>query len=105
MPDIEAVLEQCKYLIREGRGKEKGHLLLIDADQKKRNENKGPKPKTKFGLQTDSPEAYSELNKCKDFVIRKCGNKSVAITLLIWAWRQLDERTINKLLAAGEGPE
>jgi hypothetical protein len=105
MPDVQAVLEQCRWLISKGRGNEKAHLLLVEAEEKKRIENTGPKPRTKFVIETDSPEAYAEMHKCKDFVIKHCKNKAVAITMLLWAWRQLDAATLDKLMAAGEGPD
>jgi hypothetical protein len=105
MPSKRAALEKLKYEVNElGEGDDPCHIVDIKKEQAKRNTNDGPQPKTKFGFETDSPEAYRELNKCKDFVIKTVGNKSVAITLLIWAWRQLDESTIHKLLAAGEVP-
>jgi hypothetical protein len=105
MPSVSMAIEFLKALEGKGRGGEKVHVVLVEEEQKARIENKGPKPRTKFVIETDSPEAYTELHKCKDFIIAKAGNKSVAISLMIWAWRKLDGPMIDHLLAAGEGPE
>ena len=104
MPSIDMGIEYLQQLRRQGRGTEKIHIVLIEEEQKKRIKNEGPKPATKFVIETDSPEAYTELHKCKDFIIAHCKNKSVGITMMIWAWKQLDGPTLDKLMAAGEGP-
>ena len=104
MPSIEMGIEYLQQLRRQGRGSEKIHIVLVEEEQKKRIKNDGPKPATKFVIETDLPEAYTELHKCKDFIIHHCKNKAVAITMMIWALRQLDGPTLDKLMAAGEGP-
>ena len=101
MPSVRTAIEYLKDLEKKGRGDEPCHVVLWPEEHKKRKERK---EQTRFAIETDSHEAYVALNEAKDLVVKRCRNKSVAITLLIWAWRQLDDATIDKLMAVGERP-
>lgn len=103
MPSAADAKAQMEWMISKGRGNEKVHVVLVEEIQKKRIKNDGPKPQTRFVLETDSPEAYSEMHLERDRIIRKCGNKSVAISLLIRAWRDaLCDQVLDQILAQME---
>jgi predicted PhzF superfamily epimerase YddE/YHI9 len=97
-------LEQLKDMIRKGRGNEKVHIVLVEQEQRERIENKGPKPKTRFQIETDDAEMYSALNLEKDRIIRRAKNKSVGISLMHLAWKRLTDAIIDAVLAEEEGP-
>jgi hypothetical protein len=96
---VTTAIEYLQSLKAKGRGNESCHVVLWPEEHKARRERK---EMSRFAIETDSHEAYMALNEAKDFVIKHCGNKAVAITMLIWAWRQLDGPTLDKLMAAGE---
>jgi hypothetical protein len=90
--------------IREGRGDEPCHIVDIQKEAKKRSENDGPQPKTRFQMECDDGEMYSSLNLEKDRIIKRARNKSVALSLMLLAWRRLTDPMIDKILAEYEGP-
>jgi hypothetical protein len=80
------------------------HLVDVRKEQKKRVKNEAGS--TRFVLVCDTPEAYSELHAEKDRIIKHCVNKSLAISLMIRAWRDaLSEQELDRLLAALEVEE
>ena len=100
MPSVNMVLEQCQWLIRKGRGNEKAHLVLIEQEAKKRIENKGERPKTRFGFETGDPELYSALHAEKERILRRCGlHKTIALTILLRAWERMSDAQIDKILS------
>ena len=44
-----------------GKENETIHVVWTDQDRKRKRENKGPKPQTRFTLNCDSPEAFADL--------------------------------------------
>lgn len=101
MPSVTTAIEYLKSLEAKGRGNETCHVVLWPEEHKKRRECK---EQTRFQIETDSHEAYVALNDAKDFIVKHCRNKAVAITMMIWALRQLDGPTLDKLMAVGERP-
>jgi hypothetical protein len=103
MPQVCEEYERLKWLVSSGKGHERcTAVVLVRQEAKKRVENAGPKPKTRFIFETDSAAAYSELNREKDRVIEAAGNKSIGVSLLIRAWAELDEPRIKAWMAEGE---
>jgi hypothetical protein len=96
---VDAVFERCVFLRGKGRGSEKALLILPEVEAKKRVENSGPKPKTRFIMETDDPEMYSRFNAQKDRWFRLIPNKSVAVDMLCRMW---EEPTDGVIQAFGE---
>lgn len=106
MPSVKEEYERLKWLMNSGKENDRcTPVVLVKQAAKERIANKGPKPKTKFIFETNSPEAYSEFNREKDRVLETCGNKAVAVTLLIRAWEELTPEKIAAQMAEGEGQE
>lgn len=101
MPSKKELLEQLrKEVEQEGRGEERAFLGDVRKAQQERVENK--KQRTIFKADTGSPEIYVSLNKSKDFVFDHIENKTVAWTVLAWAWARLrDKELLDKILAEG----
>lgn len=85
MATITEEWQRLKFLAEHGRGDEKCHIVFIEQEAKERIAN--TKAKTKFVLETDSPDAYSRFNELKDRWFAAI-NKSVAISL----WLKLLDR-------------
>ena len=102
MATVREEFVRLQWLIAHGRGEEKCHIVLIDEEAKVRIANQGPKPRTRFIMETDCPQAYSDLNAEKDRWLRVIGNKSVCVSLMIQAWQRY---TIEELRLAAEGME
>lgn len=90
MATIDSEWERLGFLRGKGRGREKCHVVLIEEEARARVENAGPRPKTKFVMETDDPAMYSRLNELKDrwFAII---NKSVALSLMADLWDKSDD--------------
>lgn len=97
-------LARLRFLVKNGRGQEKCHVVLIEEEARKRKENAGPKPKTRFQWETDFADGYSELNKGKDRLMRMIPNKQVAITVAGILWNETPEDAVRRL-AEMEQPE
>jgi hypothetical protein len=93
---------RLQALEANGCGNETIHIVYVEREAKARAENAGPKPKTRFIFEVDSPEAYAELNREKDRWLRVIVNKQVAISLLIAAWAKPSD---DELRRAAEGIE
>lgn len=81
MGTIDSEYERLGFLRTKGRGQEKCHIVLIEEEARERIKNPGPKPKTKFVVETDDPEMYSKLNELKDRWFANA-NKSVALSMM-----------------------
>jgi len=97
MATIREEAARLRFLVRNGRGEEKAHVVLIEEEARKRKENTGPKPKTRFQWDTDYPEGYSELNAGKDRLMQIIGNKQVAISIAAKLWLETDESVLREL--------
>lgn len=82
MATISEERARLQFLESKGRGDEKCHLVLIEVEAAERIKNAGPRPKTKFVLETDQPDLYSKFNELKDRWL-KAANKSVALTVWV----------------------
>lgn len=87
MATIDEEWRRLKFLAEHGRSQEKVHVAFIEVEAKERIENKGPRPKTKFVVETDDPMLYSDFNRLKDRWFG-CANKSVALTVMRDLWDQ-----------------
>jgi hypothetical protein len=82
------------------------HLIDVTAEQAKRVKNDGPQPKTRFQIELGDAELYRQWNLEKDRILKRVGNKSIALTLMQRAWSEaLCDSEIDKILAEQEGPE
>jgi hypothetical protein len=97
MASIAEELERLKGLVANGCGNETIHIVYVEREAKARAENAGPKPKTRFIFEVDSPEAYAELNRQKDRWLRVIVNKQVAISLLIDAWAKPSDEELRRM--------
>lgn len=98
------VLEEINALklkVLAGKENEMVHVVYVDQDRKRKRENKGPKPQTRFTLNCDSPEAFAELYGHWDRIMLQVRNKSIAITILIDWLRALTPERIEKKLKDG----
>jgi len=102
MPSKRAAIDWLKFECDNGRGDEPCHVIDIKKEQKARINNDGPQPKTKFAIETDSPDVYSRMNREKDRVIKRVGNKAVAVDLLARAWETLTDQVLDRILASEE---
>jgi hypothetical protein len=90
MATIREEAARLQWLISKGRGEEKAHVILIEEEARKRKENAGPQPKTRFQFETDDPDMYSRLNELKDRWL-KGRNKSVALSVMADHWDLSEE--------------
>jgi hypothetical protein len=97
------VLERLKFEVGQGRGEEPCHLVDINAVAKERIKN--DKKVTRFVLGTDDPDACAALHAESHRIIKRARNKSVAISLMIRAWKDaLADGEIDRILAEDECP-
>lgn len=102
MPTISQAAEYYRKAVKDGKGDlHTGHCFIVEEEAQKRTENDGPKPKTRFQMETDDPEMYSAFNAEKDRIIAAAGNKSVALSIMHRAWQQLTNEMV-RTLAEGE---
>lgn len=104
MPSKRMAIEWLNDEVRKGRGDEPCHIVDITKEARARAENAGPKPKTRFQMETDDPELYRQFNIERSRIIKRTGNKSVALTLLLKSWQWMTDALIDKVLAEQEGP-
>jgi hypothetical protein len=79
------------------------HIIDVTAEQEKRKKNDGPQPKTRVQFETDDPEMYRAFAAEKDRIVKRAGNKSIAMTLMLRAWQWMTDPIIDKLIADTEG--
>lgn len=104
MAEVRIEFEKLKYAMEHGHADEKIHVTWVERDQAERIKNN--KRVTKFVLETKDPDACSELHKEWDRIVRRVGNKSIALSLIVRAWRDaLADGELDKILAAMEGPD
>ena len=95
MATVSEEIARLKFLETKGRGGEKCHVILIEEEARERIKNDGPKPKTRFSIETDDPAMYSRFNELKDRWLGRA-NKSVALTVMANRW-DLTEDHIQEL--------
>jgi hypothetical protein len=104
MPSKAAALEWLKSEVAHGRGEDKCHVIDVTAEAKERIKN--DKKQTRFVLACDTPEAFSALHFEWDRIVKRVGNKSVAITLVTRAWSEaLANAEIDKLMATWDAED
>lgn len=95
MPDVEAALEHCKWLISKGRGKEPAKLVLPRLERQKRVANKEQRTRVQFDC---TPEEYSEWHVQFKRYIEASGNHPViARSIMLRLLAQLDTSSIERL--------
>lgn len=81
------------------------HIVDHTKERAERERNDGPKPKTRFQIELDDAELYSQWNHEKDRIITRCHNKAIALDFMYRAWRDaLADAEIDRMLADEEGP-
>lgn len=99
MATIHQELEKLKFEVAQGRGNEKIHITFVERDQAERA--KINRAVTKFVLETKSPEACAELHAEYGRILKRVGNKSIALSLVVKAWREaLSDGELDKIMAA-----
>lgn len=102
MPSISAIRERCDYLIGQGRGNESAHLVVWDEELRARRETK---EKTRVQFETDSHDLYVAFNEEIHRVIKRTGNKAIALDILLDWLRGLTDANVDKLCAMREKPD
>lgn len=104
MATIAQELEKLKFEVSKGRGGEKIHVTWVERDQAERIKNN--RLVTKFVLETKDPYVCSDLHREWERIIKRIGNKTLALELCHRAWRDaLSNVELDKILAAMEGSE
>lgn len=98
MPTLKDEYARMQFLMSKGHGDERcTPVVLVEQEAKQRIANNGDKPKTRFTFETDSPQAYSDLNAEKDRYLRVIENKVVAIQIFISALRAYDDEQLREM--------
>lgn len=101
MPSLRVALERLKWELAQGRGDEKIHITFVERDQKERIKN--DKRVTRFQIETKDPDACAELHREWERIIKRVHNKSIALGLIIRAWREgLSDSDLDRILAEDE---
>jgi hypothetical protein len=104
MASIRQELEKLRFEVEHGRGEEKIHVTYVERDQAERIKNNNRV--TRFTLETKDPDLCSELHAEWERIIKRVGNKSIALSLIHQAWRDaLSDKVLDQVLAQMEGPE
>jgi len=98
MPDVNAALEHCKFLISKGRGNEAAVLYLPRIEAQKRKANREKRKRIIWDVDEAS---YSRFNAERDRWIGVCVNKTVAVSLMCDVLAAVSEETMRRLLEAG----
>jgi hypothetical protein len=96
MATIAEELAKLQALCLQGCGSETVHVVFVEREAKARSENAGPKPKTRLIRELDSAEAYGEFNAEFDRYIRCAVNKTVGISAMIQALKQISDEAIRE---------
>jgi hypothetical protein len=95
-------LEKLKFEVSKGRGGERIHVTWVERDQADRIKNNNRV--TRFSLETKDPDLCAELHREWERVIKRVGNKSIALSLIHQAWRDaLSDKVLDQILAQMEG--
>jgi hypothetical protein len=81
------------------------HIIDVTDEQEKRVKNDGPQPKTRFQIELEDAELYRQWNMQKDRILKRVGNKAIALSLMHRAWSEaLSDAEIDRIVAEEEGP-
>ena len=94
-------LQRLKQLVHSGKGSETIHVVFTDREAKARKENKGPKPKTRFMVETHSPEGYAALNVQKDRYFRILKNPVIVADIMARALSMVGDAQLQAWLDEG----
>ena len=101
--NAETCLEYFRQKVARG-DKSEFHIVDHTKELKERETNAGPKPKTRFQIELDDAELYSQWNHEKDRIIKRCRVKAIALDFMYRAWRDaLADRELDRMLAEEEG--
>ena len=99
MGTIAQEYERLKFELSKGRGSEKIHVTFVERDQAERIKNN--KRVTRFTLETKNPDICADLHREWERVIKKMGNKTLALDLWVRSLREsLSDATLDKINAA-----
>lgn len=99
MASVQQELERLKFEVSKGRGSEKIHVTWVERDQAERIKNN--KRVTKFVLETKDPDVCADLHREWERVIKKMGNKTIALELWVRSLKEsLSDATLDKINAA-----
>jgi hypothetical protein len=104
MGEVIAELEKLKFAVEHGHAHEVIHVTWVERDQAERIKNN--KRVTRFTLETKDPDACAELHAEWDRIIRRVHNKSIALSLIVKAWKEaLADSELDKIMAVMDAPE
>ena len=95
MPDVNAALEHCKFLIEHGRGQEPAKLILPRLEAQRRKANK--EGRTRLVRDLHSAEAYSDWNAEFSRYVEAAGDPNVAYSIMLRLLKQLPDSSIKRL--------
>jgi hypothetical protein len=96
--------ERLRVEIEHGKGDEKCHVVDVDAERRRRLENapaEGKKPQQRLVIDCGHPDVFKEVYREWDRIYTRVQNKTMAVDMLIWWLRQLNDRRIDMKLNAG----
>jgi hypothetical protein len=94
-------MELLKFEIAQGRGEDKCFVKLVEREA--RESSKPHRGVTEFRLRCDDEELCASFNAEKNRIIKHCGNKAVALSLMHRAWRDaLADSVLDRILAEME---
>lgn len=98
MPDVEAALEHCKWLIAHGRAKEPAKLVLPKIEAQRRRVNKEKRTRVQFD--TD-PQFYADWHADRTRYVEACrGHVPIADAIRLRVTQQVPSELIAKMYEA-----
>lgn len=98
MPSVRIGFERLKWEMEHGHADEKIHITWVERDQAERIKNN--RRVTRFTLETKDPDACSALHAEWDRIIKRVGNKSISLDLVLRALRDaLSNTVLDQILA------
>lgn len=98
-------LQEIQRNRKPGDPDEKIHVVFSDriaAERHARTDaGAGKKPQTRFTVSCDTHETWYELWKEYDRILGHVGNKTVALSIIIWWLRLLTSERLDKKISAG----
>ena len=81
MPSLKELSEKLNAMIAAGKGEERGALFLPAVEARSRVKNE--KGRTRFIMETNSPEFYSRFNAQKDRYLSVVENKTIGLEVML----------------------
>jgi hypothetical protein len=97
-------LEQLRYEV-EKKGEGENHCFYQDMVKLQKERIKNNARVTRFVLGTGDADLCADFHAERDRIVKRVGNKSVAMSLMLQAWHEaLCDSELDKILAK-DGPQ